>query len=50
MDSLKNWFYEAGFMKRSRAFVGLPVAALLALAVSRRALRSVPFALVSLLA
>jgi polyisoprenoid-binding protein YceI len=51
MDSLKNWFYEGGFMKRKRAFAGLLVAAPhVALEVSRRVLRSVPFALVCFLA
>jgi polyisoprenoid-binding protein YceI len=50
MDSLKNWFCEGGFMKRNRAFGGLPVAAPLAFVALRRALRSVPFTLVGLLA
>jgi len=51
MDSLKDWFYEGGFVKRNQAFGGLPVAAPhVALAVSRRVLRCVPFAVVCLLA
>jgi polyisoprenoid-binding protein YceI len=48
---LRNWFYKGEFMKRNRAFVGLPVAAThVSLEVSRRILRSVPLALVCLLA